>query len=59
MPRHIVDKPKSYDSALRLRQFLRIARASVPNPASLILQRRARERPGTLQFIRIAHKQRT
>jgi hypothetical protein len=57
MQRHIVDKPKSYNSAIRLREFLRIARNARPHWASLTLQRRAKERPGLVQFIRIAREQ--
>ena len=57
MQRHIVDKPKSYNSAIRLREFLRIARSARPHRSSLTLQRRAQERMGLVQFIKIAHQQ--
>lgn len=57
MQRHIVDKPKAYDNSLRLRQFLRIARTASPHRTSLTLQRRARERVGLVQFLKIARGQ--
>ena len=57
MQRHIVEKPKSYDGTLRLREFLRIARSARPHRASLTLQRRAQERMGLAQFIKIARQQ--
>ena len=57
MQRHFVDKPKTYNSTMRLREFLRIARNAMPHRASLILQRRAQERVGLVQFIRIARDQ--
>ncbi len=59
MQRHIVDKPKSYNSALRLREFLRIARYARPHWASLMLQRRPQERVALLQFAKIARAQRS
>ena len=54
MPRHPIDQPKPHDSAIRLREFLRILRASLPRPASLTLQRRATEQLPLVQFVRIA-----
>ena len=57
MQRHITDRPKTTDSLPRLREFLRIARMARPHQASLMLQRRASERVGLVQFIRIAREQ--
>lgn len=57
MPRHIMDTPKTYDSAVPLREFLRIARTERPHRATLKLQRRATEHSGLVQFIRIAREQ--
>ncbi len=59
MPRHIVDKPKSYDSTIGLREFLRIAKTARPHWTSLTLQRRPKERVGLVQFIKIARDLRT
>lgn len=57
MQRHIADRAKSYDHAIRLREYLRIARRATPHPASLTLQRRAQERVGLAQFLRIARQE--
>lgn len=54
MPRHPNDQPGSNDSAIRLREFLRILRNAMPRPASLTLQRRATEQLPLAQYVRIA-----
>ena len=59
MKRHILDKPRSTDTAIRLREFLRIGRAQTPHSSSLILQRRTREQVNLLRFVTIARTQTT
>lgn len=59
MQRHIVDRPKDFDSSLRFQQFLRIARTTGPHRASLTLQRRAQEHVRLVPFIKIARGQQT
>ncbi len=58
MQRHIADRPTTYDSAIKLREYVRIAREHLPNRASKTLQRRAAETVSLAQFIRIARGQR-
>ncbi len=40
MTRHIIDKPRPGNGALRTRAYLRIARQGMPRSASRILQER-------------------
>ncbi len=55
MQRHLTDTPRSHDSTIRLREFLRLARTGAANPANsaLVRQGRAPRVARLREFLRI------
>ena len=43
MQRHVLDKPKPRDEAIRMREFLRLARAAGDHPSPRALHRRPKD----------------